>query len=393
MHMRRLHRSGLRSRAQKVRTLMRQPALIVWALYLVSMPFYVFRSGLPQPGDLLVILLVPVAVAGWDGKLAPANSHMLRPLLFFTLWVCLVNYAWALVLGRWSNLLDFLIHPLFYVFNAAVLLAALIIARRDRDRFVRVTVNVVFALVLFQVAASFFYGTDLYRGELFFNSPNQLGFYALLAASMFAICQRPLGISRLRASIGITACAYLAVLSASRASLAGIAILLLLLVFSDPRAIIIGSLAAIGLLTLGGPISKAIDASQTRATVTRDPTMTFSEERGYDRIVEHPEYLLLGAGEGAYERFRKPGEHSREIHSSFGTVLFGYGLVGIALFMTFGVRLVRGSPLRMTVMLVPVLAYTVAHQGLRFTMFWVVVAVFVVLKSENHAGPRVPTRS
>ncbi len=95
--------------------------------------------------------------------------------------------------------------------------------------------------------------------------------------------------------------------------------------------------------------------------------------------------MVLGAGEGDYGRFMKEGEHRRELHSSFGSVLFGYGIVGMTLFGIFLVRVVRGAPLRTTVLVLPVLAYTVAHQGMRFTMFWIVLAVFVVLKQQAPA--------
>jgi hypothetical protein len=362
------------------RGLSRNPALVVWCSFVLLIPVYVVTSGLPQPSDALIVLLVPMVLYGWNGKLERENVRILRALMWFTLWVVIVNYGWAAVLGRWGRLKDFLIHPLYYLFNAAVLFGALLLARRDRDRFLRITVEIVFATIVIQVAASFYFRTNLYRETIFFNSPNQLGYYALLAACLFAMTQRPLGISRLRSSIAVTCCAYLALLSASRGALAGIAVLLFVLVFSNPKTVVIASLAAIGLITVGGPVSKAIDAAEERATTVRNPNMTFAEERGYDRIWRNPEYLLLGAGEGAYERFTEPGEKPRELHSSFGSVLFGYGIVGVSLFLVFFVRVVRGAPLRMSAMLVPALVYTVAHQGLRFTMFWVVLAVFVVLK-------------
>jgi hypothetical protein len=235
-------------------------------------------------------------------------------------------------------------------------------------------------MVLFQVVASFFYRADLYRGTLFFNSPNQLGYYCLLAAVLFAMTQQPLGLSRVRAALGVTGCAYLAVLSASRASLAGILVLLLVLVFSNPRAVLIGSLLAIALTMVGGPLSDALETSQRRTLVDRAPDVGFAEERGYERIWQYPEYLLLGAGEGDYARFAKEGQSPREIHSSLGTVVFGYGVIGVYLFMLFAVRMVRGGTLRTSIMMIPAVTYTIAHQGLRFTSFWVVVAAYIMLK-------------
>jgi hypothetical protein len=366
---------------------LRRPAIVVWCLFVLLNPLYIAPSGLPQPGDALVFPLVPLALYSWDGKLDRDSARILRALLWFTLWVCAVNYGWATVLWKWDNRKDFILHPAFYIFNAAVLFSALLIARLDKIKFLRITFEVVFATIVVQTVASFFYRTALYRGELFFNSPNQLGYYALLAACLIAMVQRPLGISRLRSSFAVTCCAYLAMLSASRASVAGIAMLLFVLLFSSPRTIIIASLVAVALVSLGGPIAKGIDTYQTRATEVRNPKVSFAEERGYDRIWQHPEYLLLGAGEGDYARFAQPGERPRELHSSFGSVLFGYGIVGMGFFLFFFLRVIKGASLRSTLMLVPALMYTIAHQGLRFTMFWIVLAVFVVLKQVPREGP------
>ena len=376
----------MRVNASPRRRLVMSPAIVTWCLFLIFSPLYVVTSGLPQPGDALVFLLVPLAIAAWDRKLDRVTNRTLKALLLFTAWVCVVDYGWALVLGKMTSPKDFIIHPIYYIFNVAVFFSALIIARRDRARFLKLTVDVVFATIVVQVVASFFYRTQLYRGELFFNSPNQLGYYALLAACLFAFTQRPLRISRVKAGLGVTGCAYLAMLSASRASVAGIAVLLFVLLFSNPRTIILASLAAILLVTAGGPIAKAIDTAQTRATTVRNPKVSFAEERGYDRIYDYPEYLLTGAGEGDYARFAHEGEPARELHSSFGSVLFGYGVIGVALFLLFFWRVIRGASVRATLMLVPALVYTVAHQGLRFTMFWVVLSAFVVLKQLPREG-------
>jgi hypothetical protein len=383
-------------RSNHWRELGKNPALIVWVMFLLLNPLYVFKSGLPQPGDWLVVLLLPVTLFTWNGSLDRASSRMVRALVWFTLWVFVVNYAWALVMGRWRSPKDFVIHPFFYFFNASVFLCALILARKNREAFLRITVEVVFVTIIGMVVSSLFYRTDDYRGQLFFNSPNQFGFYALLTACLFVMAQRPLRISRGKAAIGVASCSYLAILSASRASVAGILVLLLIVLLSNPRTILIASLAAIGLVSLGGPIANALDATEKRVSEDRDPNTSFAEERGYDRIWRNPQYLVTGAGEGAYERFVfRDGAQKRELHSSFGTVVFSYGIVGVALLLVFLIRTLRGAPFRMAIVLVPALVYTVAHQGLRFTMFWVVLSAFVILKpmsgSVSERVGRLPT--
>ena len=89
-------------------------------------------------------------------------------------------------------------------------------------------------------------------------------------------------------------------------------------------------------------------------------------------MFEHPEYMFVGAGEGNFLRF-----HPRklEIHSSAATLLFSYGIVGIALFLVF-LRLlsVTAGP-RLTLLMIPVLSYSLFHQGMRARPFWLFLAV------------------
>src|SRR5262249_18565704 len=101
------------------------------------------------------------------------------------------------------------------------------------------------------------------------------------------------------------------------------------------------------------------------------------EARGYDRIANYPEHILLGAGEGAYRRFYSALFDS-EIHSSYGTLLFCYGIVGTALFAG-ALFWVLKADLRTALFLVPVFAYGSAHQGIRFAFFWAMFAVLALV--------------
>jgi hypothetical protein len=367
----------------------RRPALLIWALFVLMIPLYIAPSGLPQPGDALVFVLFPIALFSRDRRLDRSTRSVVRTLLWFTLWVALVNYGWAMILWKFDRLKDFLIHPFFYLFNALLFFSGLVIARRDREAFLRITAYVLYASIFAQFVASFVYRHDMYREDGLFNNPNQLGYFALLAACVFALTQRAIGVRRWIAGLGIACCAYLATLSGSRAALVGIAILLFILLFANPRTIIMASLAAIMVTTLGGPLATAIDnLSERSQSLARHGT--FSEERGYDRIWKNPEYLITGAGEGAYQRFANEGENARELHSSFGSVLFSYGLLGSLLFFVFLARVFKGTSVRDKAILVAGLSFAFAHQGLRFTMFWVVLVVFVVVK--QHAAMQAQPR-
>jgi hypothetical protein len=158
------------------------------------------------------------------------------------------------------------------------------------------------------------------------------------------------------------------------------------MVISNPKRLVVASAAIIALVTVGGPISDAIEGTQHRLSSNNYPQYTFFEERGYDRITANKEYWLLGAGEGGTERFIETTRiGAAEVHSSIGTIFFCYGIVGLALFVAFVYRAVEGAPFRSVLMLAPTLAYTLAHQGLRSTSAWILFGVFVAIKATQRS--------
>ncbi|HEX3478032.1 MAG TPA: hypothetical protein VHT91_23585 [Kofleriaceae bacterium] len=365
---------------------MRRPALVTWAIYLLLIPLYIFPSGLPQPGDLLVLLVIPLALQHWNGKLGRDMRSTMRALIWFTLWVVAVDLTWMFLMDSFtlSGPDAFLLFPLYYIYNALIFLAALVLVRRHGDLFLRVTVFAVTLTVYAQVLASIALGWGGNRGTLFFNNPNQLGYYALLAATLIALTHRRLQLRLVTSSLTLVCCGVLAVISASRAAAGGVAVLLVFLLFSNPKILVAACLAGAAVVSGIGPFADAIEASQDRVLNRgAHSDASFFQERGYDRIWRNQQYLLLGAGEGGLSRFDDTAYvKGMEIHSSAGTILFSYGIVGVLLFLGFTWRLIRGAGARLVITMLPPLLYTGAHQGLRFTTLWVVLAVFVALKAD-----------
>src|ERR1700743_2177341 len=92
------------------RDVARRPALAMWCVFVLLIPLYIFRVGLPQPADLLVVVLAPLAFFDWNRRIDKDTAATIRVLFWFTAWVALVNYGWALVLWKWDRLKDFIIH-------------------------------------------------------------------------------------------------------------------------------------------------------------------------------------------------------------------------------------------------------------------------------------------
>jgi hypothetical protein len=372
----------------ELRRLLRRPAVLVWCAFVTCIPFYIFDSGLPQPGDFLMLLLLPLALYGWDGRLPGVFARPFRILLLFTLWVVIVQYSWATILGNWGfhGKDTFLLFPVYYVFNALVMLVALILYQRHGDPFLRLTAWCLLFSVAVQVVGSFFTHYNHLRDAVFFNKPNQLGYYAVLAACMIGLLQRKLKLGLLVTSLGLLGCLFLALLSASRAAAGGAAIVLVVTLISSPK-IVLAALPLVAGLLLTGPVARAIENTEHRVRVDQFKQYSFLEERGWGRITDNPEYILLGAGEGGTSRFAESLIGTHEIHSSAGMLIFSYGLVGTFLFLWFAMRVVQGARIGATLLLTPIVAFTIAHHGLRDSMLWMVLGIFLTLKHRRDPVP------
>lgn len=369
-------------------TLLRDPTLLLWSLYILLVPVYIFPNGLPQPDEMALITLVPILLRRWNGQLPAPYVRLVRRLLALVLWVIIVNVFWSLALNRWSFALKqgFAISPLFYIFNLMLFLITFVMYEQHKERFLYYTTRLVVLSLLVQTVISFFYSRGHSRERVLFNNPNQLGYYAAVAAVIILLTQRRVRLSAWMTTLGVVAASYLALLSASKAALGCIAIMLVLGLFNRLRTVLVTGTLFIVLFVTVAPLRDLIDKVQDRIANDQDSkTLTFAQERGYDRIIQHPEYLITGAGEGYYERFRGLATGAHEIHSSLASIVFCYGIVGAMLFFTFAFSVLRGASLRDMLTLVPAIAYGLSHQGLRFTLFWVLLAIFAILTATRQA--------
>ena len=93
-------------------------------------------------------------------------------------------------------------------------------------------------------------------------------------------------------------------------------------------------------------------------------------------MVEHPEYLPLGAGEGAFGRLTDLRE--KEFHSSPGNILMSYGVVGLALLFAFFLVVFRDLTCINLFYFGLIMLYGVTHMGMRDTMLWIFLGLVYV---------------
>lgn len=353
--------------------------LIMWVLYCLLSPIYVFDSGLPQPADYVMIIalyaLVKYAIACKQLPIKSYHRSIIIPAFGFVLYVVLLSLFWSFKLSETAILWS----PVYYGYDVIVLTMGLVLGAIYREQFLKFTVLATTIIIIIQIMYMFiaedygFYmrGTGYaIRGTGFFSNPNQFGYFALLAM-MITVSSIWVGAIGYRLGmIAVSACVFAAVLSMSYAANLALAIFIFLLLLYRFSIVIISGIIIVILIAYLAIDPSIIEAKismlQSKFVAAND----FYLPRGYFRIYEYPKYLLLGAGEGAVYRFGT----EREFHSTIGTLLFCYGIPGTILFFSMIWRIIRINISCGFIFIAPPLIYGIAHQGLRFTFFWVTLS-------------------
>ena len=376
--------------------------LFLWFAYMVASPFYVFESGYPQPADFIMAILAMIALSGFVLAFPNYGALYLFGTIFLSV-VAVVNLVW------WSIYYQpiFIFSILFYIYNFTVLVCAASLAERFPNHVSRlIQISLLFSIIAEIIAVIYFPLPNYDRAIGTFNNPNQLGYWSLLAFAVWLVARRtrPLGMID---TVVALALGYVASASLSKAAMVGFLMMAVLaIIFQRFRrswligwafiaVVFVGAAAVVPTLTsdvqsqadaavsegLGAKVIKRL----TNLAGEKDSTAT---GRGYDRMWLFPEYLLIGAGEGAYQRFAISIDE-KEMHSTWGTILFSYGMLGMASFLALLFIVFRHALMRHLIYFLPIAAYGVTHQGARFSLLWVffgLVYGLSRLRSAEHAS-------
>ncbi|MCK2183057.1 hypothetical protein [Halomonas getboli] len=340
--------------------------------------FYLFPSGLPQPTDFVLLPFIAsmLLVALRDDRGLLHHRFMLAWLALVA-WVTLVCLGWVVVYQDRG----FLLYLLFVLYNflLGVSLLRFLMSVPSALALIRGGLVIALAVAFGGVALDLLLGRVRATGT--FNNPNQLAFFSLcslvilLASFDFRPPLRPLPLIGAACAVGnILAASSLGAMSGLVLVtlgwlVAGMGQLRHLLRIALLVPLLLMAVVGFDAVT-GGRIEHNLTARFDRAPEKVDGIY---EDRQYQRMVIFPQYNLLGAGEGSRERFAPYGK--AEIHSSFGTMLFSYGVPGLALFLTVLALTVWGAPPHAWLMLAGPMLYSVTHNGLRTTVFWLMLVV------------------
>lgn len=235
-----------------------------------------------------------------------------------------------------------------------------------------------------------------------FNNPNQLGFFSVCLLSITYLFYRSGSVGYWFAAGLFAVALFLSISSLSKAAMiANFVVIIIALKPASSRNAIFGwsagTLAAtiiIYQLFQGGAFDEYL--FMERILNMANESDSSLESRGYFAILQgNALQLLLGLGTQGVDDIV-----GHEVHSTFGSVLNNYGLVGFAFFLMVWIIWCTGlwrqyGLTGLVCLIAPVMLYGITHNGVRFTIFWLLFAASLAMaqrRGVTHSRPG-PTRA
>ena len=223
--------------------------LRAWSVYPLLVPFYLMgktpipgtekvEGGVPQLADYYLVGVMALVFGVLPFRLRRSAVPVVGALVGFVCYTALINLAWATSLEDLSLLKS----TLYYAYDGLLLLTCLVLHAHFKDKFLYVTVQAVAASVVLQALLSPLAPQSLNsRQALFFNNENQLGYFCVLAATIFVLGARRFSIHLGYQLVFYAALAYLALLAQSRGAILGLVALAIVALLGRPLRLLLGN--------------------------------------------------------------------------------------------------------------------------------------------------------
>lgn len=340
-------------------------------------PYYLFPSGGFQPS--VAVLIFGFAVMLFTSFKKVIISGSMRMLIVYSVYAMLINIYWFFNTGDDSLLL----YTIIALFGCFMFIALGNIFHQFTRQDARMFLFVVFATVATQaLLLTFGIVKDVGGGRqvIWFNNPNQLGYFCLLSATIAVLVGYFYKIQNFLIPLTVALGIYISTFTLSRAALAGLVLFVPILLFFSTSISLSKKMVIVVMLALGGAYvadlyvnSEQYAALERRVERSQESSTGQEEVRHFDRVWEYPDYLVFGAGKGAYERFSENDAKVQEIHNLFLSVLFCYGIIGFLMYMTFLFSIIRN--IQLMIYLLPVFLYNMTHNGGRVIALWFMLAL------------------
>lgn len=363
------------------------------SLYVLTKPFYLWSSGLPQISDFILLIAFIIVIVTTDKKMIRQSIHENKFFFFFLAFVVAINVLYSIYYSDG----DFLLHMLYYIFDAIGIITFVVMMRREERTKVLLCNSFKIALLI-QCLILFlqigrYYDPTRYMGT--FNDPNQFAYYCFLSFGFIYL----LDLKRRKKAdfIFLILSMLLIYKSASTGMLVGMGIFVILYLiplikkmFANAKRyalpvffVVVCAIAVLAVSSTfdGGfsiknifdnPVATRIHSKLNKVEGRGD--MTIWEERGYDRFYYYPYYSIFGFGESAYWRLEKT-RHQNELHATIPSILFCYGIAPTVFVLIWFYRKLRGQHWGTMCIYLALLLESFTLINSRQVLFWVIFAM------------------
>lgn len=334
--------------------------------------FYIFPSGLPQPAHIFILLSFFIFFISYN-KIQINES---KPLIFFVGYAIIVNIFYTFYIGD----LSYIVSTIYWIFNLILFLILSNLSFINIQKLFKylkfiIPISLIINIMIWGVGAGRYDFNPRYNG--YFNDPNQMAFWVLCSCAIGLVLFNNLKYKVFIYSLSF----FLILLTMSRSATLGFLILTLGLVFQHKSRLdlkiffsLISLLVAITsfflLLKFG-----FLDSIVTRFSEGIESNDQQASDRGFTNLFDYPQYLLFGAGQGAYYLFSPT---NNEIHSTWFGILFYYGIIGFFLFIIFLFNIFKKLDFAEKIIFLGPMFYGFFTYNARTLVFWFLVAIFLL---------------
>ncbi|MBP3708097.1 MAG: hypothetical protein J6J36_05770 [Clostridia bacterium] len=375
--------------------------ICLW-LYIFFKPFYLSGSGSLQISDGFIILAFVLTFMSKEEK-----RMIDKKTIYIFIFSCCVTIINLIYYSIYQNT-GFVQSIMYYVF---ILMGIMLLNTKVKDEsFLNVAyytfiVDIVVQLILYIVGVGKnWMGTTRYMGTL--RDPNQFAFFIFLCMMYIHILEKIL--QKKKRLIVYFIGVYLIFLSASTGMLLAVATFVVLSIISNSdymlkvkrvitskQAIIILFIILIGLFILGldkdnwDKTVEFIDKNIVNSSIVKRTMSKFeksngtnsslAEDRNLDMLYNNWEYIFIGAGEGAYDRFNSGGE----IHSTLPSMLFYYGIIPLFIVLVWIYKNLKGLKIRDLIPYIAIFIESFTLLNQRQLLLWGIIMLAPSIKQSN----------
>lgn len=384
---------------------------ILLCLYLLLKPYYIFASGSIQIGD--IILLIAFFLFLLVNKNNKENIKKIiidnKFFVFFMVFVFVVNGFYFLYYLKFK----FMLSSLYYLFNFFVIILFSYMFYKNEKSYLMIDkvlkFNIIVQLIVCILNLGDYFGEYRYMGT--FNDPNQFAYYIFISFCFIYLLNLKLKKSNFEVLLFFFISIYLIFRSSSTGMLFGMMIFVFLYIVSIVKNVykikrecikklIIFCFILFPFLLLGVILcssnnikidlsnihiierfNEKIERVSESKTITNNNHLTIWQERGYDKIVEYPWYIIYGSGEGMYERFSN-AKFINEVHATLPSILFYYGIVPTVILLIWMYKKIKGASFKVNIVLIAIILESFTLLNQRQALFWIMFILISKLRTD-----------